>query len=179
MIEFTTDSISWEMDSTGYKLTIATPSAKEISDSVENGKFYKVKLWQPAEKRSLSANAMYWLYLGKLAYVLKTSNNRLHNIMLRRYGKLERYGDQIVYVVLPDTPEAEQRTEEAETYHLKPTSQTNLGKDGQTYRTYMLLRGSSTYDKTEFARLLEGLLNECREAGIDVLTAQEARVMDV
>ena len=178
MIDFTTDKVGWSVDETGMKLTIWTPQAKEIAESFEKGKFHNVKITMPKEKRGLSANSMYWSYLTKLAYVLKTSNNALHNQMLRRYGQLERYGEQLVYVVLPDSEDAEKQTEESETYHLKPTSQVKEGKDGRMYRTYMLLRGSSTYDTVEFSRLLDGLLGECRECGINVISEKDRSLME-
>ena len=178
MIEFTTDKVGWTADESGLKLTLCTPQARKIAETFEQGKFHNVKIVKPKEKRGLNANSMYWAYLTKLAYVLKTSNSALHNQMLRRYGQLERYGDQLVYVVLPDGEEAERQTEESETYHLKPTSQVKEGKDGKMYRTYMLLRGSSTYDTAEFSRLLNGLLDECRECGIEVISEQERALME-
>jgi hypothetical protein len=74
--------------------------------------------------------------------------------------------------MLPDTDETERKALEAETYHIKPTSQTRDGKDGVTYRAYMLMRGSSTYNTEEFSRLLDGLLDACRSAGVHVLTGR-------
>ncbi len=120
--------------------------------------------------RGLSANAMYWAYLTELAKVLGRSNAELHNIMIRKYGFPETFNDQIAYIMLPDTEEAEDKALSAETYHLKPTSQTRQGKDGVTYRAYMLMRGSSTYDTAEFARLLDGLITDCQDAGMHIQT---------
>lgn len=122
------------------------------------------------DKRGLSSNGLYWSTLAQLAHKLGVSNAYMHNVMIRRYGQPERFEDQVVYIMLPDTEDAENKALEAETYHLKPTSQTKPGKDGQTYRAYMLMRGSSTYTTEEFSRLLDGLLSECKEAGIHVMT---------
>ena len=47
------------------------------------------------------------------------------------------------YVVVPDTPDGAEKALEAETYHIKPTSQVQKGADGTLFRTYKMLRGSS------------------------------------
>ena len=164
-ISIVTDAIGWAADGTGEKLTVSTPLARSIVGRLENCKYtVEIKKYKP--KRSLDANAMYWSLLYQLAKVLKTSTPELHNLMLRRYGQPELYGDQPVYVVLPETEDAQKKTDCAETYHLKPTSHVREGKDGKMYRTYMMLRGSSTYDTAEFSRLLDGLMSECDEVGI-------------
>lgn len=132
------------------------------------------------KRRSLDANAYYWQLLTKLADKLKISNPCMHNILLRRYGQLEEIGGKLVYLILPDTEDGENRALEAETYHIKPTTEVNTGVDGTTYRTYKMLRGSSTYDTKEMSRLIEGLVAECREQGIDTLPPEEFnRMMDM
>lgn len=136
-------------------------------ESLDPDKVYSIEIKEKKRKRSLDQNAMYWAVLTQVAKKLNISNPRCHNLMLRRYGVPERYGDQAVYVVLPDTDEAAERAAEAETYHLKPTSQTKVGKDGNVYRTYLLLRGSSTYDTAEMTRLIDGLMDEARQMGIE------------
>lgn len=122
------------------------------------------------KKRSLDANALYWFNLTRLARALHTSNPELHNIMLRRYGQMEMYDGQLAYVMIPDTDDAAKKADCAETYHIKPTTGTKPGKDGTTYRAYILLRGSSTYDSAEMSRLIEGLESECEQAGVVFLS---------
>lgn len=123
------------------------------------------------EGRGLSQNGMYWTYLSQLARKLGLSNAAMHNTLLRKYGWPEKYDDEIVYIMLPDTEEAEKKAIEADTYHLRPTGLTKPGKGGP-YRAYMLMRGSSTYNTEEFSRLLDGLLEECREMGIHIMTGR-------
>ena len=177
MISCQTDKLTWSADAGGLSLSIRTPQARQIADSCKEGKTYTVEIKEYRKKRSLDANGLYWKILTEFSRVMGMSNARAHNLMLRRYGQLERYEDKMVYVVLPDTEDAERRADEAESYHLKPTSQVKTGKDGQSYRTYMLIRGSSTYNTQEFSRLLEGLLDECRCIGIEALTEQERTLL--
>lgn len=159
----------WSADQSGQYLSIRTPAAREIVESLDPDKVYAVEIKEKKKKRSLDQNALYWAVLTQVARKLGISNPRCHNLMLRRYGVLERYGDQVVYVVLPDTEETYEKAAEAETYHLKPTSQVKAGKDGKNYRTYLLLRGSSTYDSSEMSRLVNGVLDEAKELGIEMI----------
>lgn len=159
----------WSADQSGQWLSIRTPAAREVVESLDPDKVYSIEIKEKKRKRSLDQNAMYWAVLTQVARKLGISNPRCHNLMLRRYGVPERYGDQAVYVVLPDTDEASEKAAEAETYHLKPTSQVKAGKDGQNYRTYLLLRGSSTYDSSEMSRLVNGMLDEANALGVPII----------
>lgn len=132
-----------------------------------------IKLSEHKEGRSLNANAYYWTLIGKLSKVLKISTNYCHNVMLRRYGVLELVDDTPVYMLIPDTDEAERKADEAETFHIKPTSNVREGKDGKMYRTYMLLKGSHSFDTAEMAALISGLRDECTQVGIPVETPDE------
>lgn len=137
----------------------------------------RLKLVEWREKRSLDANAYYWVLLSRLAEALDQSNPATHNFLLRMYGQPDFFEDKKAYLVLPDTPETEKKVLEAETYHLKPTSEVKEGKDGIMYRTYFLLRGSSTYDTKEMSRLINGLVFECQELGIETMPPEEIERM--
>lgn len=131
-------------------------------------------------KRSLDANAYYWTLLTKLAAILHTSNAEQHNRMLCLYGYPEVIDGKHFLVVVPDTDEAQERVLKAEEYHLKPTSDVREGNDGILYRTYILMRGSSTYNTEEMSRLIDGLISECKDAGIpesEIATPDEKRIL--
>lgn len=128
-------------------------------------------------KRSLDANAYYWKLISKLAEKLHISKGRMHNIILRKYGQREYIDGKIVTMPIPDTEGAENTILEAETYHIKPTSQVKEGKDGQMYRTYVMLRGSSSYDSKEMSELIDGLVSDCKEMGIETLPPEEIEQM--
>ena len=129
------------------------------------------------EKRSRNANSYYWVLITKAAKKLRISNNRAHNLMLRRYGVPEVIDDQLVYLVLPDVDEAEEKALESETYHIKPTSQVKTGNDGKQYRTYIMLKGSSAYDTAEMSRLINGIVDECKALGIETMPPDELNAL--
>ena len=60
-------------------------------------------------KRSLDANAYYWVLIGKLAKALELSNPEAHNMMLCRYGQPELFEGKAVYMTIPDTEDAEKK----------------------------------------------------------------------
>ena len=136
-----------------------------------------IDIRRKAKKRSLDANSYYWSLLGKLSKALNISNPHCHNLMLRRYGVPEEIDGKLALLVIPDTDEASKKADEAEEYHIKPTSQVKEGKDGLMYRTYTLLKGSRNFTKEEFSRLLQGLLDECKQVGIETRCEEDVESM--
>lgn len=167
-------SLNWQ--TRRPEITLEVSGEAEDIEKLKDKKL-TVELKQYREKRSLDANAYYWVLVGKLAGVFGQSNAWMHNYLLRRYGQIMVIDDQGVYTVLPDTDEAQKAIDEAETYHLKPTSQVKPGKGGKMYRTYMMLRGSSDYDTKEMSRLIDGIVSECKEVGIETLPPEEIERM--
>jgi len=137
------------------------------------GKPLRIRVKQWRDKRSLDANAYYWVLITKLGDKLNLSKPHLHNILLRRYGQPEVIDGKMIYLVLPDTDQGARKADEAETYHIKPTSEIKTGRNGERFRTYVMLRGSSTYNTEEMAHLIDGLVSECKEVGIETATPEE------
>lgn len=126
------------------------------------------------ERRRLTQNAYYWVLVGKIAEKTGISSAEIHNRNLRDLGLVERMNGAVVPVYIPDTEDAERDALEAETFHIKPTSQTKEGKDGKTYRCYVLLRGSSTFNVAEFSALVDLIVQEAlAQGGIEVLPPDE------
>lgn len=155
---------------------------KDVSGEIErlSGKLLALTAKVYRRKRSLDANSYYWSLLTKLSEAAGISKNRAHNMMLRRYGKLVEVDGDLIYVVVPDNDEGERMALEAETFHIKPTSQVKTANDGSSFRTYLMLRGSSTYDTAEMSTLINGLVEECKDLGIETMTPQELdRMMEL
>lgn len=153
---------------------------RETYEELKNCDKLSLEIKKYRAKRSLDANAYYWTLITKLATVLDTSNAEQHNRMLSLYGYPEVIDGKHCLVVLPDTDEAQQKIMRAEEYHLKPTSDVREGNDGKSYRTYVLLRGSRTYNTQEMARLISGLISECKDARIpdsEIATPDEKRIL--
>lgn len=178
MISVQSDSFAWSADAAGMVLSLRTPEARRIAETVKKDKTYTVEIKEYRKKRTLDQNSLYWSVLTQFARAVHLSNAEAHNQMLRDYGQLAFFGGKVVYVILPDTEDVERQTLEAETEHLKPTSSTRYGNDGVTYRTYILLRGSSTYNTAEMTRLIDGLIQECEYVGLEVLSEQTRSLLE-
>ena len=148
-----------------WNITFSTDQNIAEAAQIFSGKDVDVKLKQHKEKRSLDANAYYWCLLTKLARIHGWSNAEAHNRILRDYGQYERVEGQLIAVPLPDTDQTEREVLSKMEYHLALSPKITVMK-GETKRVYLLLRGSSTYNTEEMARLISGLIEECRYSGI-------------
>ena len=139
-------------------------SNEDFSQAYEELKGYdklSLEIKPYRKKRSLDANGYYWTLVAKLSRIMKMSNPELHNKLLCEYGYPVIIDGQAVRTPLPDTEETDRKVRDAMEYHLKPTTEVKEGKDGVMYRTYLLMRGSSTYNTEEMARLIDGLIDHC------------------
>lgn len=134
-----------------------------------------VEIKKHRKKRSLDANAYYWLLIGKIGDITGNSKNYIHNIMLDRYGELDRMedGSLIPFCIRDDIDYLEFPYP-----HLKPTQKT-LSKGDRLYRWYFQIKGSSEYNSKEMSRLIDGIVSECKEMGIETLPPDELERMKV
>lgn len=165
------------------RLTVLFEPNEEFREAYEELKDYdnlsfEIKPYR--RRRSLDANAYYWTLLTKFSKVIGLSNPEAHNMMLCGYGQAELFEGKPVYITIPDTEDAEKQVKKATDYHLYPTSQVREGIDGIMYRTYKLLRGSHTFNTEEMSRLINGLVECCKEAGLadaDIASSDEKRIL--
>lgn len=157
-------------------MKITKTTSEMIMFLATQDKDLKWDLTEHKSKRSMSQNSYYWMLAGKVAS--KTARfganvNIIHNRNLRELGLAERINDELVCVYIPDTDKAEEETLNAESYHVKPTSQTRLGKDGQVFRCYVMLRGSHTFNTSEMSALVDLMVQEAKAVGVETMTPQE------
>lgn len=134
-------------------------------------------LLEHKEKRSLNQNSYYWALVGKVSQKTRIPSAVIHNRNLRDLGLVLRVNDCLVPVYLPDTDEAEETALNAETYHIKPTSQVKEGNCGQVFRCYVMLRGSSSFSTEEMTALLDLMIQEAKAQGIETMTPDELEHM--
>ena len=75
-------------------------------DEIRDEGTIQIEAAKVKESRSLSANALYWLFVGKLAAHLRISTSRCHNLLLRRYGALETVDGEELICFIPDAEKA-------------------------------------------------------------------------
>lgn len=122
------------------------------------------------EKRSLNANAYFHLLVSKLADALNTSKPRMKNLMLARYGQAE-LDDDGMPVIWSMQSKYDDSIAEMEEVHLTPIG-TGFA-NGKEFTHWKVLRGSHTYNTQEMATLIDGVVMECKEQGIETMTPDE------
>ncbi len=128
---------------------------------------YEAEIRPYRAKRSLDANSYYWVLLDALNQFINTSRRELHEQMLSRYGVLDRWDDGSLkaFPLLEDL-DAHEFVKYAEVYRVAEIN-------GKTVRWWRVLKPSSEYNTKEFSRLLDGLISECKECGVETATPEE------
>ena len=132
----------------------------------DEDKEFEIKPYRKA--RTNRQNSYYWVLIAKLADKLRLSKIELHNQMLRDYGQPYIIEGEQVYSMFPDTEETEAKLLREEFFHVAPTTNVRSGAK-HNYRAYRLLRGSSTYNTEEMSILLDGLIQEAKNVGVETL----------
>ena len=134
-------------------------------EKLKNCKKLRIKAVQYREKRSLDANAYLWVLLQKIAEVLRTDKWSVYLQMLKRYG-------QFTYIVVkPGAVEAvKKQWRECEEIG-------EIDVNGTKAVQMLCYYGSSTYDTKDFSILLDGVISECKELGIETLPPHELQML--
>ena len=122
-----------------------------------------IKANKHRQKRSLDANALLWLCLGRIATALQADKWSIYLQMLKRYGKF-------TYIcVKPNVAEAvKMQWRESEVIG-------EISINGQTAVQMLCYFGSSTYNTKEFSVLLEGVISEMQEMRLETPTSEDMR----
>lgn len=125
--------------------------------NLDESKEYEVKEYK--HKRSLNANAYYWVLINKIADALNQSKEFVHMCMLKQYG--QRY----VVCVPYDTP-----IESLVKYY----EQDGVRKQGdKLFKTYNVYLPSSEMNTYEMSKLIDGTVEEAQSMGIETMTPDE------
>lgn len=125
------------------------------------------KKW--CDSRSKDANAYFHVLVGKLADTLNISKIACKNMMIARYGQPDYLPNQTPIVIKTNIP-PEQMIEQ-EFLHTNPCrSEIQNGEEIVFYKVY---RASHTLDSKEFSILLNGVVEECKEQGIETIPPRE------
>ena len=125
----------------------------------DKSKTYEVKEYKNI--RNNNQNSKYWKLLGELSLELKIGIEELHFEMLKRYS--QRYE-----ILVPSDYEVRG----IEYYEKKSKI---INKNGDVYYRYYVYTPSHELKTDEFAVLLNGLIEECKQVGIDTRSPDEIK----
>lgn len=114
--------------------------------------------------RNKEQNKKYWKLIGELSLKLKIGIEELHFEMLKSYSP--RYE-----VLIP----SDKKIRGIEYYEQK----SKKIKNGKEYCVYYVYTPSHELNTSEFAMLLKGLCEECRYQGIETLSPDEIKELEL
>ena len=125
----------------------------------DRDKLFEVK--EHKEKRSLNANGLLWKCLGEMAEALHTDKWQVYLKMLKRYGKYTYIcvKPHVVEAVKKQWRECEEVGE--------------IDINGQKAVQLLCYFGSSTYNTKEFSVLLDGVISEMQELGLETPMSED------
>lgn len=119
----------------------------------------KFEIKEKREKRSLSQNSYAWELITKIGNVLRKSKEEVYLQMLKDYGQSE-----IVSILSSIEPKG----------YFKYYEKIGTGVvNNKEFTHYKIFKGSSEFDSKEMTILIDGIIQECKQLGIETLTHDE------
>lgn len=144
--------------------------AFELAPEMQSGKQFDMEIKRHRERRSLDANAYCWVLLDKLAAVLRVPKTEIYRDLIQNIG-----GNSEIIPI---------RQEAVETF-CQAWERNGCGwitvRTGTSklkgYENIIVYYGSSVYDTAQMSRLIDLLVQECREQGIETLPPDKLAMM--
>ena len=156
-------SRDWQTGQFQITFTVNESAAIHEVNDIQSCEKLSIKVVKHRDRRSLDANALLWLCLGRIAEALRTDKWEVYLQMLKRYGKY-------TYIcVKPNVVDAvKSQWRECEEIGRVDIN----GKEAVQMLCYF---GSSTLNTKEFSVLLDGVISEMSEMGLEVPASEDMR----
>lgn len=163
MIEFSGRLVDIKRDYKTQEPVITFIVHEDVARHEElNEKELRLKIAQKKDIRSLDSNDYFHVLNRELARRLNVSEAYMKNELLGRYGCKEYIDDKVTTITTQIEP---QKIMENSFLHVQCFD--IRVKNGITWYSYYVLRGSHTYTTQEMAKLIDGTISECKEQGIE------------
>ena len=148
------------------KFNLLLPRILDYIASLEEDNEYDIEVKQHRKKRSLNANNYSWKLTDELADKLivagvKLSKEECHAEMIYRYGQVMLDENE-----MPITMSVLKGVKVTDFYPYAKEIGTGTVK-GKEFTHYRIYRGSHTYNTREMSIFISGIVEECKEQGID------------
>jgi hypothetical protein len=168
-LKFTANNIRVSFNESQQQEIILTLTAKQSIDDLKaviaNKKLLAVDILQQKKKRSLDSNSYLWILCQKIAEAIHSTKELVYQKTIREVGQFE---------IVPIKNEAVERW--IEVWNSK-----GLGWFAEVmediklkgYKKVISYYGSSIYDSREMAVLIDEIVSQCKELGIETMTPAE------
>lgn len=153
------------------------PKILEFVNALDDGE-YDCVIQKHKDIRSLKANNYSWKLTDELAEKLlvagvKISKEEMHAEMIFRYGQvmLDDNGEQVIVSTA-------QKVDISKVFEYAKQIGTGTVNDKE-FVHYRIYRGSHTYDTREMSLFIKGIVEECKEQGIDTDTPEMRALLEV
>lgn len=128
-----------------------------------------IKVTSFSKKRSLSQNAYMWTLLNQLGEKLRLSKEEVYKKYIKDYG---------VFEILPLKNEAADRFKRNWSKNGLGWFVEDLGESKLNGFTKLIAYyGSSTYNSNEMSRLVDAIVQDCQEQGINTMTLADIMLL--
>ena len=161
--EVTKDILTGHLNIT-FESASDTANLNELNELKEiDTLLIKVEKWR--RKRSRDANALLWKCLDDIAKAMNPPSDKwdIYLLMLKRYGKF-------TYIVVKENAVEAMKRQWRECEVVG-----DYEVNGQKAVQMLCYFGSSVYDVSEFSKLLDGVISEMKEMGLDTPTSEEMK----
>ena len=134
-----------------------------IVDELKEKDKLSIEVKEYREKRSLNANAYAWKLIGEIADATRSSKEEVYLEMLKRYGQSE------LVSVLAHIPISQ---------YIKYCEEAGESRlNGKLFKHYRVYKGSSEFDTREMSILIDGIVSEAKDLGIQTETPNQIAEM--
>ncbi len=138
---------------------------QSVQEAIADDKAYTLTLKEFKKKRSLDANAYFWVLCDKLAEKLRTPKETIYREAIKNIGG----NCEVICVQNSAVNKLCDGWQHNGLGWLTDTIESKI--EGCT--NVILYYGSSTYDSKQMARLIDNIVQDCNQVGIDTLTPSE------
>lgn len=178
MWELDFDKARWSMDSEGLwlSLRVKVPAlARRFVETIKD-RVYTARFQEKRQKRSLDANAYCWALLGRLSEAVSQNGPTV--------SPEDIYRNLIPHVsgnskILPIREDAIDEWKTIWGGGRKGWICEDLGECRKLpgYHNIICYYGSSVYDNVQMSRLIDLIIQECRQLGIETMTPNELEAL--
>lgn len=119
------------------------------------------------EQRSLNANSYFHVLVDKIAKKMKLSAHEVKRQMVLDYGTIATEGGDQIIVALPASADV------SVYYPYAKWIGDFVAKNKKKYSQYVFYKQTHTLNKSEMAKLIDGVVYEAKELGIETRTPAE------
>ena len=161
----------WQRDSDGVWLCflVRESDAVRTLESMEHGKPYDLTVKRHAERRSLDANAYMWVLLDRLAEVTHIRKEHIYRYYIKVIGRIS-----VTFCV---TNEAVKKLRDGWGHNGIGWVSDTIPSKIHGCTNVILYYGSSTYDTRQMSRLIDLVVEDCKDNGIETLPPEKLAAM--